>query len=392
MFTYIKKISLPYRLVKQHWLIIAAFLLLSGFLGSHTIWTQEYRWQHICQQMLANHDYFHPYLDGHPYYDKPLVSYWLMIGFSKLLGGLSNWALRWPSVIAGFITLACTYWLGKRLFDRETGHLATWLLLTTFFFVFWARVASTDMMNVMSVMLGCCWFIAYYQDARFWPRMVFFLILAIGALLKGLIAPVLVALLVLPFCLEKSFWQRHLDRRTLIAIAIAAIVYLTPFLLSSFINDKQYSENGLIEVFRENILRFVQPFDHQGGPLTYFVFMPAYTLPWTPLVIIALIYQLCTFKRCNTQERWALWSVLSIFIFLSLSGSRRSYYILPIIPFTMIMTAAWWQKLFADKSDTLRKIYFQRALKSAIIGAYILLFVYFVLLQPFYYTVFKHHA
>ena len=78
---------------------VSALLLLLG-LGSRDLWGPETRWANIALQMLQSGDYFDPYLKGTPYYDKPLPSYWLITGFSHLLGGLGPWSLRLSSVIA----------------------------------------------------------------------------------------------------------------------------------------------------------------------------------------------------------------------------------------------------------------------------------------------------
>ena len=58
-------------------LAATALLLLLG-LGSRELWGAETRWANIALQMLQSGDYFDPYLKGSPYYDKPLLSYWLI--------------------------------------------------------------------------------------------------------------------------------------------------------------------------------------------------------------------------------------------------------------------------------------------------------------------------
>src|SRR5438876_10535459 len=87
------------------YLLIASGIMSFSFLGSTEIWTQEHRWADIVYNMLYHHDYFHPKLDGQEYYDKPLLSYWFIAGLSKLFGGLTTWALRLPSALAGLLTI-----------------------------------------------------------------------------------------------------------------------------------------------------------------------------------------------------------------------------------------------------------------------------------------------
>src|SRR4051812_48276068 len=83
-----------------NWLWFAAIAMLIIMLGGRELWTQEARWANITWQMLYSGDYLHPYLAGAEYYDKPLLSYWLIIVFSKLTGSLTAWSLRIPSALA----------------------------------------------------------------------------------------------------------------------------------------------------------------------------------------------------------------------------------------------------------------------------------------------------
>src|SRR6185503_8864620 len=121
------------------WLPAAAGLLLLTGLGTVDLWTLEERWGLICQEMLRSGDYVHPWLIDHPYYDKPLLSYWLMVGLAKVIGSLDAWALRLPSAVAGIAAVWCTWRLGRRLLGRDAGLLAGLMLATTYYFVFWGR-------------------------------------------------------------------------------------------------------------------------------------------------------------------------------------------------------------------------------------------------------------
>src|SRR5437899_12722574 len=106
------------------YLLIAAVILLFTCLGSREIWTQEHRWADIVYAMLYHHDYVHPRLNGADYYDKPLLSYWFIVGLAKLFGQLTVWTMRLPSAFAGLLAVWSTYTLGTHLKDRRMGLLA----------------------------------------------------------------------------------------------------------------------------------------------------------------------------------------------------------------------------------------------------------------------------
>ncbi len=364
---------------KAPWYLAAAALFIfTGWLTGHPIWTQEYRWQHVCLNMSRSGDYFHPILDGHPYYDKPLLSYWLMLSFGKLTGGLGLMALRLPSILAAGAVLYSVFSIGRFWFDRKTGLIAAWLCLSTFYIIFWARVASTDMLNVAFIMLPCAWLFACEQAlTHVKTQAVLLLLLVTGALLKGLIAPVLSFLVIGPWLIQQNRYRAFLQWRSLWLALLAAIVYLGPFVASNLSHHGAYSENGLSQVFQENIVRFFKPFDHQGGIQTYFIYAPVYLLPWTPLWLLALRRFLPKWRSQNPGIQWLNWANVSIFVFLSLSGSRRSYYILPLVPFALLQSAVYWQQCTRA---------WQQRLVILLGLSYGLMLSYFVFIQPCYYS------
>lgn len=356
------------------YLLVAAVVLLFFALGVKDIWTQEHRWADIVSTMLAHHDFLHPSLNQVEYYDKPLLSYWFIAGFATLFGKLSTWALRLPSALAGLVAIISIYILGNRLKDRSLGLLAGWMLLTTFYFVFWARISSADMLNMSGILLAVTWYFEKKSMPGFLNYLIFGLILVVAALCKGLIAPVMVVLAVLVDLILTNTWRDHLRLSLLIAIVLSALLYFLPFWASAHFGTTNYHENGLTLVWRENVLRYFQPFDHKGPIYTYFLFLPIYLLPWTVFFIPALLALPKRWKTISVSMRWVHWVVLVFFIFLTLSGSRRNYYVLPLVPFALLMTADW----------ILVKKWSARAAQLVVVMTIVLL-IYFAIAQPLWY-------
>lgn len=316
-----------------------ALLLLCG-LWAREVWGPEVRWADISLQMLQSGDYFDPYLRGEPYYDKPLLSYWLITAPASLFG-LNHWTLRLSTVLAGLGSVWLTWWLGERLLRKGTGVLAGWLLATTFYFLFWARVATADMLTVFGVLAALAWYWRDPDDTRFSGYLGFFLILTLTSLCKGLIGFVLPVLMLLPHLFGAGRWRQHLNLRLAAALLVAGGVYAIPFVLSHLYGQPAYGESGLALVFRENVVRFFQPFDHEGPIYTYLIYLPVYTLPWAPLWIIGLWYAGRHWRQLEPNARWLVWALALLFVFFTASGSRRSYYVLPLVPFAQLL-AAWW--------------------------------------------------
>lgn len=362
---------------KLGYLLCAAALLLFSMLGGRELWTQEHRWSDIVAAMLYSHDYLHPILDGNEYYDKPLLSYWFILGVRLLTGQLDLWVLRLPSSIAGFLAVFAIYRLGCRLKNNELGLLSGWLLLTTFYFAFWARVGNADMMNLAGALLAVTWYFEKRVAPSFFDYLVFFLILAITALCKGLVGPVVALIAIFPNVCQERRYALFFNWRLLVALIPAVILYFLPFWASLYFNPVDYQQNGLYQVYRENILRYVKPFDHVDPIYTYFIFLPLYLFPWVVLFFPALFSLKSRWQTMGPASRWMVFSVCLLFIFFTLSGSRRNYYVLPIVPFAILLTADWILSEFTR---------FSRQIAEVIVGFFFMLVVTFAVLQPMFYN------
>ena len=339
-------------------LMICAVILLFTFLGGRDVWTQEHRWADIVSGMFFRRDFLHPYLGQTDYYDKPLLSYWLIALCAKAFGKLTTLSLRIPSALAGLLAVWSIYRLGFLIKDKQLGLLAGWMLLTTFYFLFWARISSADMLNLAGSLFAITWYYAHRSRADFKAYSIFFLIVAITSLCKGLVGAVVPVIAVaIDVSLQKS-WREHCRWSLVFALLPAALVYFLPFWASSHFGGTHYAGNGLYLVYRENIMRYFQPFDHQGPIYTYLLFLPIYTLPWFCFFVPALWSLPQRFARQTPRMRWLTYTLAALFLFFTISGSRRSYYILPVVPFAILFTAEWirsapalsWRRLTAGAS------------------------------------------
>ena len=322
-------------------LLAAATAVVAVKLGAAELWTLEGRWAAICAHMLRSGDYLHPYLFGAPYYDKPLLSYWLMIGASWVVGRLNEVALRLPSAAAGVASVWLVYRLGVLRFDRTTGLIAGSLLATSYMFVFWSRVASADMLNVAGTSAAVTWYFARRERMDFVALSVFSVLVALTCLTKGLIGAAVPLLVILPDVARERRWSAFLRPAVIPAAAIALAVYVAPFVASGATQPAGYGESGLGMVFRENAVRYFEPFDHEGPVYLYLIDLPVYLLPWSLLLPFAVWEAVDGWKGRFDARRSLALGCLLVFVFLTASGSRRSYYVLPLVPFVALLVADW---------------------------------------------------
>jgi len=273
--------------------------------------------------MFLTGDFFHPTINGEPYFDKPLLTYWLIALISTLTGRLDEWIVRLPSAISGLLALWATVYLGRRLWSAEVGRTAGWILLTTYSFLFWSRAGTADMENMAAVTLALAWYWARRDRPNFSAFFVFYLIAFIGSLTKGLTAMIVPVLAVLPDVLAKGRWRTVLRPSHFLAMALAGCIYFAPFIYAS-ITRVDYQASGLALVF-------------------HFYYLPMLFLPWTPLFLGACAGMARCWKDLDSRTRWLIKAALLIFLFFTASGSRRSYYILPILPLCALWTAVFLQ-------------------------------------------------
>ncbi len=325
------------------YLLVASAVLLFAALGARDIWTQEHRWADIVSGMFYRHDFLHPYLGENRYYDKPLLSYWLIAAIAQLTGGLTTWALRLPSALSGLLAIWSIYRLGNRIKDKQLGLLAGWMLLTTFYFLFWARTSSADMLNLAGSLFAVSWYMDRRDTAGFFDYMVFFLVIALTSLCKGLGGAAVPVIAVFADVMLRGTFKQYLKLSVFVSALPALLIYVAPFIASSMVGGDSYGQNGLYMVYRENVLRYFQPFDHQGPLYTYFIYLPVYMMPWALFFIPALVTVKSRWRAMSLDAKWCALSLLLLFVFFTASGSRRSYYVLPMVPFAILFTAEWLQ-------------------------------------------------
>ena len=361
--------------------LIFTAILFFARLGARALWSSEFRWAEIAREMLVTHNYFWPTINGHVYYDKPLGSYWLVLFSTPFTGGLNEAATRVPCAIAGILAVALLMLLVRRLYDARTAILSGVILATSFSFVFFSRHASADVETLTGELAALLLF-NHYEDRGGGIWVVgLWLIMAATSLTKGLLGFVLPILVIGAYSCLRDGWaqlfeeisrgslidriQRLIDRNrwffnwyTVAGIAVGGFVYYLPFEISARMMGTQ---KGLAMVYRENVVRFFHPFDHRGPIYLYVYVIFGLMAPWSALLPAALV-ETHSVRHAGAEparaDRFALVYFWATFIFFTLSGSRRSYYILPILPAAAILVA----RTLAYRGGELRSMIARRLL------------------------------
>ena len=344
--------------------VALAALLFLARLGVRALWASEGRWAEVVREMGLSSNYFWPTINGKLYYDKPLLSYWLIAAASHLTGGLNETATRLPSAIFGLAGIVLIIVMARRLYDRTTGAWAGFILATSYSYVFFSRLASADIETTTGVLAALVLFISYRQRQDGWWVVCLWMLMAVTSLTKGLIGfalPIFVMGLyslleqgaaVLYQRLTRDSWSARwawlsarlrwfFNLRTPVAIVAGGALYYLPFALS---HTRAHSDAGLYMVFRENVVRFFEPFDHRGPIYLYIYVLFGLMAPWSIFIPAALLEvhrkaRSAAARTLGGGDLFALVYFWGTLAFFTLSRSRRSYYLLPILPAAALLVA-----------------------------------------------------
>jgi len=282
--------------------------------------------------MVESGDWVIPRYEGKPFFDKPILSYWLMAGAMSGLGPGAASARLVP-VAASIGVVLATVWLGTLLFERRSALAGGLVLATTLAFLSFGRVAMSDALLALWTTLAVALAVlAYRPGAPVWAVPLLGAVAGLGFATKGPVALLAPGIAVLLLMGENR-------RRPLpcgsgpLALGVLAFVVLG---LGWFalVYQRLGAEPLVAFFFRENLERFAGEAYDVGRP--FWFYPPAYLaegLPWSPFLPIAL-WRLLRSREGDEAQRarfLAVWAAL-VLVPLSLSRGKIDYYLLPIYP------------------------------------------------------------
>jgi len=183
---------------------LVAFLAgLPGMLAVPPLDRDESRFAQATAQMLETRDFVVIHYQDQPRFKKPVGIHWLQAASVSLFSSPEArqiWAYRIPSLLGAMLAAAACAWGASAFFGAPAGLLAGAMLGTTFLLSTEALIAKTDAVLCGTTTLAIAAMARIYAAARDGPPVgrstwaVFWLALAAATLVKGPIAPLVVAL------------------------------------------------------------------------------------------------------------------------------------------------------------------------------------------------------
>ena len=286
---------------------------------------------------------------------KPPLYNWVAAVVSLAWGKVTDLTIKLPAVLSGLGVVLVTFLVSEMLFSKEVGLFAGLVLILNYHFTNLSCTARTDMMLCLFISLSLYLFLLAYRkhgEKSIYTTLIF-VSMGLGSITKGPVAflvPIIVILGFL-FFMKDVKWLKSMQLGW--GITIWLVIMLGWFVPALIEGGRQFFD---IVIYDEMVNRFlgIGTRAEKTRPFYYLVghFFGKF-LPWSLFVPSAM---LSYWKSKNRTEKYGLlfpmiW-FLSVLIFFSLSGGKRSDHILPLYPAASVIVGQFWFSLVErDKPD-----------------------------------------
>ncbi len=325
-------------------------------IGSRDLWNpDEPRYAEVAREMLLEpRDVGHflvPRLNGERYDHKPPLHFWTIALFGALRGGVDEVAVRLPPLLAGIGSVLVVFLLADRLFDRFTAWLAAPIFMTSALVMWNARTSQIDMTLTLLELLAILFWVrgrpwgpwrpgdetAARSNASILP---FYLCAGLATLAKGPVGLVVPLLAVVTFLAFERDWTGIGALRLGPGLLLWAAVVLLWFAPAVWLAGRSYFDALILD---QTVSRYAEGAYHPRPWHYYFRTLPAIFAPWTLLVPVTVFA--CLRQRRRKPDgrvapavRFLLLWCASTFVFFSLSGGKRTVYLLALAaPLAMLV-------------------------------------------------------
>ncbi|MDD5678866.1 MAG: glycosyltransferase family 39 protein [Kiritimatiellae bacterium] len=340
---------LPSRAYALAWLLLALFFAFGLF--DHSLWSSnDTREGAMISEMVREGVWVTPVFNGQHYLEKPPLLHWTGVVLCKMFGRVNEGLVRLPAALYGFGALWIIGLWARDMGREHAGLVAAFLCATTVLCFEYSRIVLTDTALAFMVVLSLYLFWKAYTAARpGWLRWLAFLAAsAVTFYAKGLIGPGFIWVSVGAFLLYRREWKLIFFLG--VAFCVVFVLVLAPWVAALW---QTGGRDFLYGVFWENqfgrFLAFNDPslpldpyYVHKESILYYLFSLPVRLLPWTLLVIAALI---AWFRPRSPVAglpalfiRFVLVCMLAL---LHVSSAKAACYTLPLFPFLFLMTGIW---------------------------------------------------
>lgn len=334
--------SVPIKRINKFWvlLFLCFALYLPGLSMLPATDRDESRYMQATRQMVESGDMVDIRFQDEPRYKKPIGIYWLQAGFvftAKALGAASTERApyRLPSAIGATAAVLLLYLGFKSQIGERQAFGASVFLACTLLVGVEAHLAKTDAVQlaaIVAMQAGLANLTCRPPSYGHWRfRLLFWLGLGLGMLIKGPVAPVIAALTIawMSWRARSLFPLKVLHPLPWLALPLLLV---GPWLLSiQGISDGQFIQHSVGHDFLAKILEGQE--SHGAPPGTYLLITPL--LLW-PMSWLMIPHSWRAFRDPQPSQMMLTsfafgWLVLPWILF-ELVPTKLPHYVLPLLP------------------------------------------------------------
>ena len=340
---------------KQDWimlLIVAAvsgLVFLCGLNGYGILDPSDGLYTECTREMLELNHYVTPTFNYEPFYEKPILIYWSILGAYKMFG-VAAWAARLPSALCAAFTATGLFCLARMFLRRRAALLSSLVLMSAPLFVVVGHLALTDMLLTVFLTMSMLCFLLKLSGGRDWSLWTGYATLGLAVLAKGPLAVLLLgAVLVLYLLLNyggehggenhgrwyQYWWQQLVRLKPVPGLAIVLLI-AGPWYITECLKTKgEFFQEFFI---RQNIGRATGTVNHQNPWWFYLPYLLGGFFPWCIFLLADgknFVRQWKQRKLATCRNRLGLfclcWVVVVLVLFTSVR-TKLGTYILPAFP------------------------------------------------------------
>ena len=328
--------------------LIAALITLPG-LGVGTLWdNSETAYGEVAREILLTHDWIVMHLNGQPWFVQPPLYFWIGAIVAKALG-VTSLALRLPSAIATILMGAMTGYAVARQAGTRIGIYASAILSSSLMQAIIGRLAIMDALLDMAVALSVFWWFRALESGRDRYFVYGWIAAGFGFLSKGLVAPVIALMVIVPFALwnGRHEEQRFPSLRAWIGGMMAFIAVVSPWMIAMALHTGMHAFEQMIVHYTFG--RYTGVIENQSGPFWYY--LPVLILgffPWIAFFPVGIGYGIAALRTTSTPPNlarlWRLaftWIVVPL-VFFSFAQTKLPNYVALELPALALVVALYF--------------------------------------------------
>lgn len=329
--------------------VIGAILLFFPALGLMPIMDpSDGYYSEGAREMFESGNYLVPHLNYVPWFEKPILIYWL-ISLSYKIFGVTEFAARFPAALSATALTILSYPFNRQYLRRRAALLSTLVLASSALVLLIGHIAVTDMpLCLLFSATVACLFLTITKNIS-WIKWLGYIALGIAVLCKGPMAGVLVFVSLFAYIgftsrSVNSAWQAVKKLQLIYGALIVAAISLPWFIAVTIATNGEFYQEFFI---RQNIGRALGTVNHQAGPLYY---VPVYLggfFPWSIYLLSFIPAIVAVVKRarlkCREMSLRSQLIVLSaltaawMYPFFTIVSAKLTTYILPMFPAMAIL-------------------------------------------------------